>query len=138
MNRTHYGNLTTRTKQAYEKLCECLNKALLDPNSENFARAAEAAERWNNWHVLRKKKTYGQKSCLRWLQAGDQNTKSYHRIAKNSRNAIDMIRSLVNAQGEVLTSHLDIKKKRFLIFRASCNVRIPLLNIYQFLPYRIC
>lgn len=47
MNRTHNGDLPARTKQAYEELCECQNAALQDPTAGNFAKVAEAAERWN-------------------------------------------------------------------------------------------
>ncbi|RID53318.1 hypothetical protein BRARA_G00721 [Brassica rapa] len=102
LNKTHYGNLPARTKQAYNELCECQNRVLQDPSPDNVARAAEAAERWN---VLARieEKFYRQKSCVRWLTAGDQNTTFFHnmvqmRIAKNT------IRSLVTAQGEVLTT----------------------------------
>lgn len=47
LNRTHYGDLPSQTKKAYEELCECQNIALQDLTAKNFARAAEAAEKWN-------------------------------------------------------------------------------------------
>lgn len=76
LNKTHYGDLPARTKQAYDELCECQNIVLLDPTPENVARAAEVAERWN---VLARieEKFYRQKSCVQWLTAGDQNVKFF-------------------------------------------------------------
>lgn len=46
LNKANYGDLHNRTKHAYEELCDCHNKALLDPNPETFAREAEASARW--------------------------------------------------------------------------------------------
>ncbi|KAH0938920.1 hypothetical protein HID58_006381, partial [Brassica napus] len=31
LNKTHYGDLPARTKQAYEELCNCQNTVLQDP-----------------------------------------------------------------------------------------------------------
>ena len=123
LNRTHYGDLPNRTKQAYEELCECQNQALLDPGPETFARAAAASEKWN--HLARiEEKFYRQKSCVRWLQAGDQNTKYFHRIAQ-ARAARNMIRSLVNAQGVVLTSQSDIKREAVAHFQTFLQTQDP-------------
>ena len=123
LNKTHYGNLPARTKQAYNELCECQNRVLQDPSPDNVARAAEAAERWN---VLARieEKFYRQKSCVRWLTAGDQNTTFFHnmvqmRIAKNT------IRSLVTAQGEVLTTLSDIKKEAVSHFQSFLQGQDP-------------
>lgn len=44
LNRTHYGDLPNRTKQAFEELCECQNRVLSDPTPENFVQAAEASD----------------------------------------------------------------------------------------------
>lgn len=77
LNRTHYGDLPNRTRQAFEELCECQNRVLADPNSENFTQAAEASDKWNRLARI-EEKFYRQKSCIRWLQAGDQNTTFFH------------------------------------------------------------
>ncbi|KAH0854243.1 hypothetical protein HID58_090081, partial [Brassica napus] len=67
LNKTHYGDLPARTKNAYHRLT-------LDPTPGNLARAAEAADRWNALARV-EEKFYKQKSCVRWLSVGDQNTK---------------------------------------------------------------
>ena len=70
LNKTHYGDLPGRTKQAYEELCEWQNKVLVDPTPENFAGAAAASERWNRLARI-EENFFRQKSFVRWLQAGD-------------------------------------------------------------------
>lgn len=109
LNRTHYGDLPARTKQAYEDLCEWQNKVLTDPSPDNVAGAAAAAERWNRLARIEEKFSR-QKSCVKWLQAGDQNTKFFHAVVQ-TKAARNTIRVLINEQGEVLTSLSDIKRE---------------------------
>ena len=77
--------------------------------------AAEAEERWNKLARI-EEKFYKQKSCIRWLQVGDQNKKFFHCFVQ-TRAARNTIRSLVNDQGEVLTSLSDIKKEAISCFQ---------------------
>lgn len=85
LNRSRYGGLPNKTKQAYKELCECQNRVLNDPNPENFTRESEAAARWQILARI-EEKFYRQKSCVRWLQAGYQNTilfaVSLHKLGK--------------------------------------------------------
>lgn len=115
LNRTHYGDLPVRTKQAYEHLCHCQNLALSDPSPQTFAAEAEAARRWILLARV-EESFYRQKSCLRWLQVGDQNTSVFHRAAqaRASRNAIQ---SLTTASGEVLTASDDIRREAVTHFQ---------------------
>lgn len=140
LNRTHYGDLPNQTKQAYEELCECQNQALLDPGPVTFARAAAASEKWN--HLARiEEKYFRQKSCVRWLQAGDHNTKYFHRIAQ-ARAARNKIRRLITAHGDILTSQLDIKKEAvnhfqtFLQTQDSSTVDVSVEYLRGLLTYR--
>lgn len=98
INHTHYCDITNRTKKAFEELCECQNKALADPSSENFALAAEASDKWNKLARI-EEIFYRQKSCIRWLQAGD----FFHRSVQ-IRAARNSIRMLVTKKRDVLTS----------------------------------
>ena len=109
LNKTHYGDLPARNKQAYEELCNCQNNLLQDPSPENIAIEAAAKEKWNRLARI-EEKFYMQKSCVRWLQVGDQNTRFFHSVVQ-ARAARNTIRSLVNGQGIVLTSDQDIKKE---------------------------
>lgn len=123
LNITHYGDISNRTKQANEELCDCQNKALHDPEPETFARATAASEKWNHLAHI-EEKYYRQKSCVIWLQAGDQNTKYFHRVAQG-RAARNMIRRLVNAQGETLLSQPEIKKEAVSHFQDFLQTQDP-------------
>ncbi|CDY44607.1 BnaCnng11560D [Brassica napus] len=115
LNRTHYGDLPSRTKQAFEELCECQNRVLSDPTAENFSQAAEAYDKWNKLARI-EEKFYRQKSCIRWLQAGDQNTSFFHRSVQ-ARATQNTIRRLVTEQGEVLTAPSDFKREAVAHFQ---------------------
>lgn len=109
LNRTRYGELPNRTKKAFEELCECQNIVLSDLSPENCAQESEASERWQRLSKI-VEKFWLQKSCIRWLQAGDQNTVFYHRfvLTRSARNAIG---SLTSETGEVFTAAVDIKRE---------------------------
>ena len=140
LNKTHYGDLPARTKQAYEELCNCQNTVLQDPSPENIARAAAAEEKWNRLARV-EEKFYMQKSCVRWLQVGDQNTRFFHSVVQ-TRAARNTIRSLVNGQGEVLTSDQDIKKEavsHFQTFLQSQDATLEetsVASLQELLTYR--
>lgn len=50
LNRTRYGDLSLRTKKAFEDLCTCQSQVLADPTTETFRAESEAADRWH--HLL--------------------------------------------------------------------------------------
>ncbi|KAH0903258.1 hypothetical protein HID58_042761, partial [Brassica napus] len=96
---------------------------LIDTTPGNFARAAEAANRWNTLARV-EEKFYKQKSCIRWLSVGDQNTKVFHSMVQ-TRNAKNTIRRLVTIEGEVLTSLPDIKKEAVSYFQSFLQGQDP-------------
>ena len=113
---------------------------LQDPSPTNVALAAEGEERWNKLARI-EKKFFKQKSCVRWLQVGDRNTKFFHSVIQ-TQAAKNTIRSLVTAQGEVLTSQSDIKKEAvtyFQIFLQSQDAtteEISVAALQDLLTYR--
>ena len=109
LNRSHYRDISNRTKLAFEELCACQNKVLTVPSSENFAQAAAASDKWNKLARI-EEKFYRQKSCIHWLQAGDLNTCFFHKSVQ-IRAPRNLIRRLVTEQGEVLTNPADIKRE---------------------------
>lgn len=140
LNKTHYGDLPNRTKQAYEVLCCCQNQVLQDPNPITFAAAAAASDRWN--HLARiEGKFYRQKSCIQWLKAGDQNTTFFHQSVQ-SRAAKNAIRLLVIEDGTILTTSADIKKEavmhfqKFLQCQDQENEDISISSLQNLLIYR--
>lgn len=115
LNKNYFGNITERVKQAFEALCICQNQVLLDPTPSKFAEAEELS---NIWHKLAaiEERFFRQKSCIKWLQAGDHNTTFFHR-AVQSRNTKSSIKVLINRDGETLTAARDIKKEAVLHFQ---------------------
>lgn len=107
-------------------MCRCQNLAFLDPNPVYFAAAAEASERWNKLASI-KEKNFRQKSCIRWLGAGDHNTIFFHRTVQ-TRSSRNTIRSLVNAAGKTLTMISDIKREAVQHFRDFFKLMIKLLK----------
>ena len=140
LNKTHYGDLPTRTKQAFEEMCRCQNLVLQDPSSVNVAAAAEASDRWNKLANI-EEKFFRQKSCIRWLGAGDHNTVFFHR-AVQTRSSRNTITFLVNEAGTTLTKLTDIKKEavlhfqRFLQTQDQETVDDPRLNLHELITYR--
>lgn len=90
INHSHYGDITNRTKQAFEKLCECQNRVLVYFSSENFAQVAEASDKWN--------------TCF------------FHRSVQ-IRDARNSIRRLLTEQWEVLTTSGDVKREAVAHFQ---------------------
>lgn len=115
LNRNNFGNITERTKQAFEALCICQNQVLLDPSPANFAAAEELSNIWNKLAAIKEKK-FRQKSCIKWLQAGDHNTAFFHR-AVQTRHSKNSIKVLINSEGVTLTSAQDIKNEVVLHFQ---------------------
>ncbi|KAG5385496.1 hypothetical protein IGI04_036966 [Brassica rapa subsp. trilocularis] len=113
LNKTHYGDLPNRTKEAYEVMCECQNQVLLDPNPLTFAAASVASDRWNKLARI-EEKFYRQKSCIRWLHAGDLNTAFFHRSVQ-SRLSRNTIRMLKHQNGHELTASADIAREAWSI-----------------------
>lgn len=112
---------------------------LTDPSSQNFAQAAEAAIRWQKLACI-EEKFYHQKSCFRWLQVGDNNTRFFHSIVQ-TRAARNTIRSLITEQGEVLVSQQDIKKEvsyfqKFLQGQVCTTEDVLLEQLQGLLIYR--
>ncbi|CAG7875808.1 unnamed protein product, partial [Brassica rapa] len=49
LNRTKFGNIPQRTREAFDTLCDKQKEALQQPNAISFEEAAEAMTVWNYW-----------------------------------------------------------------------------------------
>lgn len=47
LNRTQYGDITLKSKEAYVRLCELQNAVLQNPDQHSFEEVAEATQNWN-------------------------------------------------------------------------------------------
>ncbi|KAG2293076.1 hypothetical protein Bca52824_039745 [Brassica carinata] len=71
LNRTQYGDISTKTREAYASLCDKHNEVLLNPSDESFRAAAGALDRWNHLVAI-EEKFYKQKYCVKWLEVGHE------------------------------------------------------------------
>nr|VDC96516.1 unnamed protein product [Brassica oleracea] len=63
LNRTHYGDLSSRTKVSFDDLCPCQTQVLINPCTATFQVEYEAATRW--YHLSRiEEQLFQQKSRI--------------------------------------------------------------------------
>ncbi|XP_013617494.1 PREDICTED: uncharacterized protein LOC106324013 [Brassica oleracea var. oleracea] len=49
LNKTKFGDIPRKTKEAFQNLCEKQAQALSDPSSSSFDAVSAATENWNHW-----------------------------------------------------------------------------------------
>ncbi|CAL9223012.1 unnamed protein product [Arabidopsis halleri] len=132
LNRTRFGNLPLKTKEAYDTYCSAQTLALSAPTSSNLQSLSEASDVWNRLASL-EEKFFHQKSRIQWMKCGDQNTSYFHRVAQAnaSKNAV---RSLTLESGEVLTEPAAIKLKQPVISGNSFSERLTTLTRFHWIP----
>ena len=107
LNKTKFGDIPRKTKEAFQNLCEKQAQALSDPSSSSFDAVSAATENWNHWAVI-EEHFYLQKSRINWLKFSDQNIIFFHKIVQ-SRTTFNVIRRLVLLSGEIITDPQAIK-----------------------------
>lgn len=129
LNNTHYGDLPRRTKEAFELLCLRQEEALTDPQQSTFEAEAVASSQWSHLSSI-EEQFFKQKSRIRWLNLGDQNTTFFHRVAQGnaSNNAI---RSLTTLSGDVVTEIGDIKREASSYFQSFLQAQPTELSVMQ-------
>lgn len=115
LNRTHYGNLSTQTKEAYDLYCSMQATTLSVPSQSNVAALSALFENWQRLATL-EERFFSQKSRIKWLSCGDQNTTYFHRVAQSNANR-NAIRKLTLESGQVLTQPEHIKAEAVRHFR---------------------
>ncbi|XP_024006446.1 uncharacterized protein LOC112082955 [Eutrema salsugineum] len=70
LNRSRYGDITRRTSEAFDNLCEKQQQALQNPSSENIAAADAASSLWHHYSEI-EERFFQQKSRITWLKNGD-------------------------------------------------------------------
>lgn len=114
MGKKHLGDLSRRTKAAYEDLCQKQNETLLNPTVQNMVTKTLAMNKWQHFADL-EEGFLKQKSKLHWLNVGDGNNSYFVKMiqAKQMRNSIKEIQG---EDGELLTDGDDIKAEAARFF----------------------
>ncbi|XP_013632914.1 PREDICTED: uncharacterized protein LOC106338497 [Brassica oleracea var. oleracea] len=73
LNKSRFGNIPLRAKEAFKNLCDMQEQALVTPNTASFNSVSEAMATWNHWASI-EERFYMQKFRITWLMYGDQNT----------------------------------------------------------------
>ena len=108
LGRAKLGNLTIRTKEAFELLCEKKSVTLLNPNHFAIQEEAAAYDKW--LHVASLEEDHlKQKAKLHWLDVGDQNNKTFHRAIR-ARQAQNLIKEIRCSSGIVVNTHQEVKE----------------------------
>lgn len=85
LGREKLGNLTKRTKEAYETLCEKQSATLTNPVEAAIKEEFYAYGKW--LHVASLEEDFlKQKAKLHWLDIRDQNNKTFHRAIKTRQD----------------------------------------------------
>ncbi|XP_023644456.1 uncharacterized protein LOC111832379 [Capsella rubella] len=115
LNRSRFGDLPVKCKEAYEEFCSLQAVALSSPTQANIIALSDATDRWQRLTSI-EEQFFKQKSGIQWLRCGDQNTTSFHLVAQAnaSRNAI---RQLTLESGVILTNPSEIKAENAHHFR---------------------
>lgn len=113
------GNLTKRTKEAYEELCTKQSVTLGNPTGDAIREEADAYGKW--LHVASLEENHlKQRAKLHWLDIGDQNNKTYHRAIR-TRQAQNLIREIKCPGGMVVKTHQEVKCEAERFFSEFLN-----------------
>ena len=134
------GNLSVKTKEAYENLCVYQEETIRNPSQQNLERENNAYARWE--HVARLEEGFlKQKSKLHWLKVGDKNNRVFHRAA-TARDINNSIKEVKCRDGRIVKKPDEIKEeaegffKEFLQHQPTDFEGIDVCNLQELLPYR--
>lgn len=103
------GNLSVKTKEAYENLCVYQEETIRNPSQQNLERENNAYARWE--HVARLEEGFlKQKSKLHWLKVGDKNNRVFHR-AGTARDINNSIKEVKCRDGRIVKKPDEIKEE---------------------------
>lgn len=108
LSKDKLGDLSKRTKEAYEELCLKQSQTLANPNPYSLEEESISYQRWQHLSVL-EEGYLKQKSKLHWLALDDQNN-SYFQKSITIRKMRNSIRQIMNTNGDVLTNGEEIKQ----------------------------
>ncbi|XP_022566691.2 uncharacterized protein LOC111210528 [Brassica napus] len=101
------GNITKRTREAFDKLCLCQTRAMTNPTPDVLDDEVRAHDKWQLLSSI-EEKVLSQKTKMHWLNVGDGNNTSFHNSVK-FRAAKNSIREIQKEDGVIVTTQEEIK-----------------------------
>ncbi|XP_048604784.1 uncharacterized protein LOC125582236 [Brassica napus] len=110
LSKLKLGDLSRRTRDAYQFLCMKQQETLENPNTDKIKEEVKAYDHWQRLADL-EEEYLKQKSKLHWLEVGDGNNKAFHNSARirEIRNTIYEIQRA--ADGGIVKTEKEIKKE---------------------------
>ena len=121
LSKEKLGNLTKRTKEAFEVLCVKQQETLLNPSASSVQDEADAYERWSYVAGL-EEEFLKQRAKLHWLEVGDQNNRTFHNAIK-ARQAQNNIREIRRLDGSIAATQAEIKIEAERFFSDFLNFK---------------
>ncbi|XP_010541224.1 PREDICTED: uncharacterized protein LOC104814739 [Tarenaya hassleriana] len=134
------SNIQQRVAEAFGELKVAQNQLLQNPTLESARREVALRATWSTLAVA-EESYFRQKSRIRWLKEGEQNTKYFHRVVL-ARQATNSIRFLVNDAGlktydVVMMKAMAVQHYRDILGTHDHNIRCwSKTELQQILPFR--
>ncbi|KAF8048677.1 hypothetical protein N665_2441s0005 [Sinapis alba] len=119
LSKENIGDITKRTREAYENLCRCQTNTMTNPTNQLIEDEARAYEKWSLLSSI-EEKVLSQKAKMHWLKIGDGNNKSFHNSAK-IRAAKNSIFEIQKTDGSTISTQEGIKKEAVEYYDSFLN-----------------
>ncbi|XP_024014004.1 uncharacterized protein LOC112088085 [Eutrema salsugineum] len=122
-----FGDLSKRTKEAFDDLCVKQEDNAVNPTSEGLAEESAALSKWE--HLYELEEAYlKQKSKLHWMNVGDKSNKIFFR-AVCIRESQNLIKEIIDKDGANLKEPADIKAEALIRDVSEAEVRQVLFKM---------
>lgn len=121
LSKLKLGDLSRRTREAYQSLCLRQGETMENPTAEAIRTEVKAYTTWQRLAEI-EEEVLKQKSKLHWLDVGDGNNRGFHNAAK-IREIRNEIHEIQYADGEIVKTDDGIKREAERFFSDFMSVQ---------------
>lgn len=121
LRKEQIGDVTKKTKEAWNFLCDCQIGTLNNPSQALMEVESKAYDRWNFLSQL-VEKILSQKAKIHWLDVGDGNNKQFYQAAK-VREVVNSIREIKRPDDTVANTQDELKVEAVDHFNKFLNFK---------------
>ncbi|XP_013628540.1 PREDICTED: uncharacterized protein LOC106334739 [Brassica oleracea var. oleracea] len=141
LNKDNFSDIQKRVRETALLLQDLQVNSLTNPSESSFQAKRTCRDKLSFLKTI-EEFFFHQKSIIKWLQLGDQNTGFFHKIAK-ARNFYNAIHSLLDLQGVVVSTPQEVGNLAVCHFKAILRppltaVTPHLLPLVQFFTVYHC